>query len=512
VYSGSNRYCLSYRGDPSTSVVVGWGGDTSLIAYDTVDHGQDYLLYEETRAPDRSISYKGQIRHFARLTGLTPNRVYYFVIFDKGGGISQRLKFQTLSDNPNDPVSFISGGDSRDGMQISGVYYEDCPSGSCRGKRQEGNQLVGLIRPDFVSFNGDMVLNLAPSAVDVEWSNWFDDWQLTISPDGKMYPLIVAQGNHEDNTDVYNLFDIPQEEYYTMNIHNGLMRLYSLNSEKDACLDTTQYNWLLNDLSLHTGGVNDPTWKVAQYHVPIFAMANNYGLEANEMQCWAPLFELYDVRLGLESHSHATKWTYPCVPNATFTDFVIDSLKGTVYLGEGQWGAPHRPLDFVGASQKPYVKEQILFDSFFFLKVTRDTIKIKNVQFANLGDIIPNTDDDLGSDLPIGTTIWSPASGDCLMIYERPAAPTTIVEDDSFAIGNIYPVPAKDIVSIEFQQVIKKGKIDVYNSLGKYCRSIQINEQTSINIDVSDLCSGVNYIYLTSESGKVESHRIVKLK
>ena len=155
--------------------------------------------------------------------------VYYFVIHDISGATSQRFKFHTLSITPNTPVSFISGGDSRDGFSLLGVYIENCPSGDCRQKRKDGNAIVAKIRPDFIAFNGDFVQNQITSDISQEWNNWLDDWQLTISSDGKMYPLVLTQGNHEDNSDMYNLFDIPMDEYYTLDIHNGLIRFYSLN-------------------------------------------------------------------------------------------------------------------------------------------------------------------------------------------------------------------------------------------------------------------------------------------
>jgi hypothetical protein len=91
--------------------------------------------------------------------------MYYFVIRDAGGNVSSRFKFKTLSNNPNDPIGFISGGDTRDGFKVFGTYTESCPSGNCLEQKRKGNKLVAKIRPDFVAFNGDFVMNQVTSNI-----------------------------------------------------------------------------------------------------------------------------------------------------------------------------------------------------------------------------------------------------------------------------------------------------------------------------------------------------------
>lgn len=507
-YAFTEHYCLTFRDDPSTTMVIGWGGDSGTVHYGTSDEGGNYTAYPNTHVADRTGSAHGQTRHFARLTGLIPNTMYYFVIRDVNGIVTDRYKFKTLSDDPNEPVSFITGGDSRDGFKLLGVYVEDCPSGDCLEMRRQGNRLVAKLRPDFVAFNGDFVMNQITSNTQAEWDQWFSDWQLSISNDGRMYPMTHTLGNHEDLSDNFELFDIPQDEYYALNFHNGLLRMYMLNTELDACTDTDQLNWLVNDLQIHSAGNgNDPFWKFAQYHVPTFGMANNYGLEQDQMTCWVNLFEQSDVRLVSESHGHCTKWSYPAVANANENDFEVDMENGIVYIGEGQWGAPHRELDYDGPNQKPYIRDQGVFDNFFYIRVSRDTTSIQCVPFSGEPNVQPLSSDELGKVLPDDIPVWEPSNGS--VIYLTNEIDVSSIDENEISSSTVYPNPAEEIVYLMVDPS-KRGTAELYNSLGKKCIVRRIDGEEKILIDLSTICSGVSYLHVRYEDGTVESHRIVK--
>lgn len=509
LHAATGQYCLSYRDDPATTIVVGWSGDLGTVHYGTTDEGTNYGAYPFSQTVSRTGNAHNHNRRFARLTNLLPNTMYYFVIHDLNGDVSDRFKFRTLSDDPNDSVSFITGGDSRDGFKVFGVYVEDCPSGNCLDKRRDGNKLVAKIKPDFIAFNGDFVMNQVTSNTFDEFSQWFDDWQLTISSDGRMYPTMHVQGNHEDNNDIYELFDVPLEEYYALNINNGLLRLYMLNSELNACTDTDQLNWLTSDLQLHnTGGGADPYWKFAMFHKPVYSMGNGYGLNTDQMTCWVNLFEQMNVRLVCESHAHITKWTYPCVVNANEDDFEVDQENGIVYIGEGQWGAPHRNLDYTGNNKKPYVKDQDVFDSFFFITVSKTQTKIECVKFENINAVAENTNDELGAGLPVGITLWNPANGNHIILNND----IDFSSDDELTLKdqiNIFPNPTIGNVNIEFEQHVTGATIKLFNSLGKLCVEDEINGDF-YELKMENACKGVNYIYIQSEDGKVTSYKVIK--
>ena len=505
-FGATSHYTLSYRDDPSTTIVIGWTGDNGTVYYGTTDFGNVPASYPNQKAVDRQVTAHGLNRNFVRLTGLSPKTTYYFVIKDVNNQITSRFKFITLSDNPNDPVAFISGGDTRDGFKVFGAYTESCPSGNCLEQKRKGNKLVAKLRPDFVAFNGDFVLNQVTSNTTAEWTEWLQDWQLTVSTDGRMYPMSFTQGNHEDNQDMYNLFDIPMEEYYVLNINNGLLRLYLLNSELNACSNTQQLNWLTNDLQSHTNTANDPIWKFVQYHIPTFAMGNSYGLVNDQMSCWVNLFEQYKVRLATESHTHITKWTYPCIANSSDSDFQLDT-NGIVYIGEGQWGAPHRTLDFTGANQKPYIKAQGVFDNFYYIRVTPAQTTIKSVLFDGNENLVALTSDDYGKELPANVQVWNPTTGNVVVLNNYLAG----LNEGTKLITKISPNPVTNYLKIESSNALNGAVIEIYNGLGKLVKTETLKSNNSNQIELQNMPAGQGYLIIRYMDGRIESHTFVKL-
>lgn len=507
-FAATQHYTLAFRNDPATSVVIGWSGDNGTIHYGLADFGTNYNSYPFSHVSDRTGGAHNITRHFARLTGLNPNAIYYFVIQDDAGQTSQRFYFRTLSDDTDDPVSFISGGDTRDGFSLFGIYTENCPSGDCLEKRRDGNKLVAKIRPDFIAFTGDYVMNQITSNTQNEWTTWLNDWQLTITQDGRMFPVTFSRGNHEDMFDVHEMFDIPFDEYYSLTINGGLLRLYMLNSELNACNDIEQLNWLTNDLQLNTGTATDPCWKFATYHVPTLAIGKDGDLAQDQMDCWVPLFEQYKIRLVMESDSHSTKWTYPCQGNQSADDFEIASPEdGVVYIGEGQWGAPHRDIHYTGANAKPFVRNAGTFDNFFFIRVTKTETTIQCVKFENVNGVFSILDDELGTGLPSNAVLWNPSNGNQVVIT-NPIDDSSLQEYSDLTT-KVYPTVIDDKVTIEFGNTVDNATIEIYNSLGKICYSKNIENAKDHTLLLEGLCKGVGLIYIKLPSDVVESHRVI---
>jgi uncharacterized membrane protein len=503
--AATSQYTLSLRDNPSNSIVIGWSGDNGTVYYGTTDYSTNYASYPNSQVTDRTASAHGITRRFVRLSGLLPKTTYYFVIRDANNQVSARFKFITLSDNPMDPVTFISGGDTRDGFKIFGQYVEDCPSGSCLEQKRKGNRLVAKLRPDFVAFNGDFVMNQVTSNTMNEWNEWLNDWQLTNAADGRMFPMTFTQGNHEDNQDMYNLFDVPVEEYYSLSINNGLIQLYLLNSELNACSNTAQLNWFSNDLMNHTGTANDPYWKFVQYHIPTFAMGNSYGLVSDQMTCWVSLFEQYGVKLVTESHTHITKWTYPCVANSGGNDFQTDA-NGIVYIGEGQWGAPHRTLDFTGANQKSYIRNQDVFDNFFYIRVTPVQATIQTIPFDGNENVAASASDEMGKVLPNGVATWNPSNGNTVVLQNPGAGVPTI----NTVKASISPNPAQKVIEIKSSVSLADAKLELYNGLGKMVKKEEIKSNGTYTLNIEDLAPGQGQLVIKYKNGRIETIRFVK--
>ncbi|WP_346188822.1 pre-peptidase C-terminal domain-containing protein [Rubritalea halochordaticola] len=390
------RLRVTWVTDPSTTATIGWeqvSGSAGTVHFDTSDHGTTVANYSFSKTVDRQVSYHGMNNSFARLSGLTPDTNYYFVIEDNSGA-SDRYYFRTAPATAQ-PFTFCAGGDSRNN----------------RTPRQQANRLVGKLRPLFVAFTGDMI----NSDVAVEWQEWLDDWQETITSDGRIFPILPHRGNHESggNQTVYNIFDTTSNNYYALNIGGDLMRFYVLNSEVSA--GGTQLSWLQNDLNSNSGTTRH---LCAGYHKPMRPHQSGKSEGSDEYNNWAQLFYDHGMDLVFESDSHVVKRTGPLMPSTGagsdegFIAVSSSDPNATIYTGEGCWGAPLRAAD----DSKNWTLAAGSFNSFDWVQVYSDRIDLRTVvvnsQEANTGS---NTDADPFA-IPSNLQLWTPASGTVLSV------------------------------------------------------------------------------------------------
>lgn len=383
-----------WREDPATSMVIGWNqksGLSPVLYLDVTDYGQDFSRYRFSKAPDQAALLKGMNNTFVRLRGLQPNTVYYFVVKDSEG-VSARYSFKTAPNDPSQRLSIIAGGDSRNNRDI----------------RQEANKLVAKLRPHVVMFNGDMT----DEDTDLEWQEWFDDWQLTITRDGRLTPIIAARGNHEvSNTVIYTLFDLPSPDcYFALNMGGGLLRIYTLNSMIPA--GGPQRDWLERDLNNNTSA----TWKIAQYHLAIRPHTLKKPENGDQYFNWASLFYGYKVNLAVESDAHVTKITWPIRPSSepgSAEGFIRDDAGGTVFIGEGGWGAPLRDCN----DNKIWTRSSGSFNQFSWVFVDENQIEIRTVRIAD-SDVVMEVDPNNIFRAPAGLSIWNPSNGDVVIIRQ----------------------------------------------------------------------------------------------
>jgi hypothetical protein len=197
-----------------------------------------------------------------------------------------------------------------------------------------------------VIFDGDYTTGDGTS--DERWKLWLDDWMnLTTTSDGRMIPIVTVHGNHEngDKTVLHNLFDVPYQNnseeniYYSLSFGDNFFHVIALNSEVEVGGD--QCAWLENDLKQH----QDFTFKMACYHKPFLPHTKIKKENIYEYAEWAPLFFKYRLSIGLGADSHIMAITYPIRPSdeeGSFEGFIQDDEAGTMYVGEGSWGAPPR--------------------------------------------------------------------------------------------------------------------------------------------------------------------------
>ena len=390
-FSFNNKYRLVITDNPATTITLGWNqvsGSSPILYYDIIDHGTNWSNYSNSKSVDRSVYYKGMNNTFIKMTGLTPDTNYYFIIKDSEG-VSDRFWFKTAP-STNKKLSFIAGGDSRNN----------------RAPRRKANLLVAKLKPTAVFFGGDMTNGDS----SLEWKKWFDDWQNTIADDGRMFPIIPARGNHEDsNNSIYNLFNVPSSKiYYDITFGNDLFTMYTLNSEISA--GGNQLNWLKHKLSSNTA-----IWKSVQYHKPMRPHVSSKSEGNDEYSNWSTLFHDYRVKLVFESDSHTVKTTWPVRPCSDKGEcdegFIRDDISGTVYVGEGCWGAPLRSSN----DNKTWTRNASSFNQFKWFFVDESKIEVRTVKVGNATTVGSVTNDDPFF-MPTNIDIWTPSNGSVVTI------------------------------------------------------------------------------------------------
>ena len=443
-FSLTDKYRCMWREDPSTTMVIGWNqvsGAFPTLYYDENNCGLESNSYRFSQKPDRVILAKGMNNHFVRLTGLKPNTTYHFIIVDSEH-CSERMSFQTMPDSDSERISIIAGGDSR----------------NYREARCNANMLVGKLRPHCVMFGGDMT----GSDKAKEWKFWFDDWQHTIGEDNRLTPIIVTRGNHEySNQTLVNLFDVKNEHiYYALNLGGDLLRVYTLNSL--IASGGNQKNWLLNDLADH----QHMQWKIAQYHYAIRPHTRSKKERNNQYQNWAKLFHQQQVNMVVESDAHVVKTTWPIRPSlesGAAEGFIRDDLDGTVYIGEGCWGAPLRRNN----DEKKWTRSSGSFNQFKWIFIDAENIEVRTVKTDNAKEVAFVNQEDVFTQ-PAGLKIWEPSTGAVLRITKQKRIELIAAKVDQ--------LPVESKVENDAVQVT-----DVFGSIQN--NTIYINWKTKDEID-----------------------------
>lgn len=332
------RYRLVWNDDPTTTITIAWdqlSGSDPAIYYGEKDFGENWKKYPHSQKPTRtSLGYRGMNTYFAKLTGLKPDQAYYFVIKDNQS-ISKRYWFRTAPNKPK-PFTFIAGGDTKS-------------EGTALQAGRLSNQMVAKLRPLFVIFNGDFTSGDGTN--DERWKLWLDDWMnLTTTRDGRIFPIIPIHGNHEngDKSVLNKLFDVPyqfgnpENVFYSISFGGDFFHIIALNSEIEEGGD--QSAWLENDLKTHRGFI----FKMAGYHKPFRPHTAKKSENDYQYEQWAGLFYEYGLDIGLGADTHLSSITFPIRPSnepGSHEGFIRDDENGTMYVGEGSWGASPRKND-----------------------------------------------------------------------------------------------------------------------------------------------------------------------
>lgn len=381
----------TWREDPSRTLSLIWNapsedGADHVLYYDTEDHGENIYSYRYKTRSHFVRDYKGMQNTYVRLSDLRPGQRYYFLI-QTPEGTSRRYWFETIPDSKYTRLSFIAGGDSR----------------TNHFARKRGNELVSKLRAHAVFFDGDMTT----FGTGWEWRRWMDHWQETIAPDGRITPIVVARGNHE-KTDrmIEYLFDTPRKVYYHLGFADGLFDAFILNSE--GVIGGHQTSWL--EESLVKSHERQAAWRFSMYHVPMRPHTDSKPFGTHQYRYWAPLFHQYNVQLVMEGDSHTVKTTYPMRPSSEDgheDGFIRDDENGSVYIGEGTWGAPLRENN----NERSWTRSSGSFSQFKWIFVDREKIEIRTVMFEDV-DEVGYVKEGERFKAPSGLELWTDSNGD----------------------------------------------------------------------------------------------------
>ncbi len=336
--AASDKYRLVWNDDPTTSITVAWDQHKqaqAVVKYGTKDKGRKHWKYKLSKSADRVLEKYEMQTHFAKLSNLRPDEEYYFVIKDNTG-VSKRYWFRTAPDRPK-PFTFVAGGDTKS---------DDEPLEAGRAS----NRLVAKLRPLFVMFNGDFCSG--NGTVPSRWHTWLRDWHaLTTTPDGRMIPIFPVHGNHEngDHANLNYIFNAPYQDgdsakiFYSLSFGGDFFHIMALNSSVDE--GGSQRDWIEEDLKRY----QHFTFKIAGYHKPIWPHTSRKAENPYQYRQWAHMFYKYGLDISMDGDSHMSKITYPLRPDSTAAGshmgYVRDDQKGTMFLGEGSWGAFPRAND-----------------------------------------------------------------------------------------------------------------------------------------------------------------------
>ena len=364
---------LVWDADPAHQAVIGFSqSNSSEVASVKYGYSTDESTWSE-QAVSNSQNFDGTKFNssFVRLTELKENSAVYYRVCE-GDSCGDRLWFKTA---PTDNSAFVmlAGGDTRTGWST----------------RKLGNKLLAKIRPLFIMHGGDFTSANNAS----QMKEFLKDWRLTFSNDTidgvaykRIYPLVPTFGNHE-NTEYSTLCKVFGVDYNADGVCTDddtygafdispLLRIYTLNSEYKnsgwSTQATEQKNWLASDLNANSDNVS---WRFAQYHKPIFPHTNSKSENPILFTWWAEEFYDHKINLVIESDTHLSKVTQPVIPVGN--TFQVTTTGGTVFAGEGSWGAPARSAD----KDYAWTLESENIQQFKILTVSPDKVEMRTAQF-----------------------------------------------------------------------------------------------------------------------------------
>ena len=238
------------------------------------------------------------------------------------------------------------------------------------------------------------------------------------------------------------MFDVPhQEVFYDLAFGNNLLKVYTLNTGIPSAGE--QRVWLAKNLESSQKYI----WRFAQYHTSMRPHSKAKPEKNNLILDWATLFHKYRVQLAIESDAHVVKWTYPIRPSRgpnSAEGFERDNVNGTVYIGEGCWGAPLRTND----DNKPWTRDSDMFNQFKWIFVDRASIEVRTLRIDEVNSVQEISHFNPFEMPPgIDRALWKPKNGSVLVI-KNPDYRAPVTFDRNTTAQNTPPKPPANKVPL----------------------------------------------------------------
>lgn len=277
------------------------------------------LVYSQLYPFDGLQNYTSGIIHHARLTGLKPDKLYYYRCGDPSiGALSDVYSFKTMpvSSPKNYPKRIAIMGD------LGLTYNTSTTISHVISNKPQLALLVGDVTyANLYLTNGTgcdcYSCSFPNSPIHETYQPRWDYWGRFMQPLVSKVPLMVVEGNHEIEKQVGNQtfvayssrFAFPAKEsgssstfYYSFNaggIHFVMLGAYIAYHKS-----SDQYRWLERDLANVDRFVTP--WVVAVWHPPWYSSYNAHYREAEcMMAAMEELLYSYVVDIVFNGHVHA---------------------------------------------------------------------------------------------------------------------------------------------------------------------------------------------------------------
>lgn len=319
---------LSWYQDPTTTMTIQWHNERDSEENQLIWKSIDSDQWRETKSTYHSLPSSQVQVHHVDLSKLTPGTEYEFRI----GSDPAVYRFRTMPKKMDRPITFVVGGDVFESRKIF----------------RRMSQTIASHDPDFIVFGGNIAHAITRQPFPLQssklrhWLAFLSEWKKTfVADDGRVIPFLIAPGDEDIQPDDYelffSLFAFPQEQLYRTIDFGNYLTLFLLDTGHFHPIDGPQTYWLNNVLKKNQKN----HYRFAIYNKSAYPSFDPYfGPIAKKIRtCWCPLFDQYGLQAVFEHHNHSFKRTFPLKGNQI-------NEEGTVYLGDGCWGAqPQKTQD-----------------------------------------------------------------------------------------------------------------------------------------------------------------------